>query len=116
MSITLESAIDTVRDAGESLRDVGSNLQAPSLHAPNVHVPSFDLASFDVPASIVAAWPDDVLDRVVDEGRRIGARRLLVIGGVVVGLVAVIALLKRRSAKRDSTQDENVDGAAASAA
>jgi hypothetical protein len=95
---TYEAAIDTVRDAGETLlevsREVGgrmtNDLQLPHLHVPNVHLP-------------------DVLDRT----RRSGARRVVLVGGAAVVLAALVILVTRRRAERErSAGDERLRPAA----
>lgn len=84
-------AIDTVREAGETLLDVSRgvgervtrDLQVPSVHVPSLH-----------------------LQDVLDVERRVGARRLLLVGGAVVAVVALVVLVTRRRAERERAADD----------
>ena len=83
-----ESAIDTARDVGETLLAAG-------LAAGREVGNSFD-ASHLVPSHVLPGWTDDALERVVDEGRRIGVRRLLIAGGAIAVVAAIVVAMKRR--------------------
>ncbi len=100
LSDTYDTAVDTLRDVGDRLtRDLPSNL-----------VPSNLVPSNLVPQNLPSA--DDMFERVAKESRRIEKRQLLMAGGAIALVLAVVWVIRRR--RSDDTDGLRVaDGATA---
>ena len=100
-----KAAIETARDASESLRDAGERVarELPSALAP-----------------VTVPWAegliDDVIDRVGDDTRRFGARRVLLAGGAIAAVVVIVVVIRRRRAHDDRTSLYVADGDRATSA
>jgi hypothetical protein len=78
---------DTYGNAVDAFRDVGERIP-------------LDLASALVPSNLPR--PDDVLERVADEGRRIGSKNLMIAGGALALVLAVVWVVRRRRSRSDT--------------
>ena len=92
MSTVYENTVDTLREVGERLaHDVPANLSAVRL--PSALVPSAVIKS-------AADWPDDLADRVTGSrrtaGGTFGQHPVLVVGGALALIMAVVWLVRRR--------------------
>jgi hypothetical protein len=78
---------DTYGNAVDAFRDVGERVP------------------LDLPATLVTSSlprPDDVLERVAEEGRRIGPKKLMIAGGAIALVLAVVWVVRRRRASSDT--------------
>jgi hypothetical protein len=101
--VTLSSTLtlsDTYETAVDALRDVGDRV-------------SWDLPSGLVPSNLPR--PDDLLERVAEESRRVGKKQLLISGGAVALVLAIVWVLRRRRTS-DDAHDLRVAGGADAAA
>ena len=66
---------------------------------------SADRVPLDLPSTLAASGlprPDDVLERVVEESRRIGTKQLLIAGGAIALVLAVVWVVRRRRSSNDT--------------
>jgi hypothetical protein len=92
MSTVYENTVDTLREVGERLaHDVPSSLQTVRL--PSALHPSAVIKS-------AADWPDELSERVTGRRRKrggaFGQHPVLVVGGAVALILAVVWLVRRR--------------------